>query len=61
LVSSFLEYLHLNKYEILPEALLKIILPILHGYFVCLNIFGKGGNNICLLGKFLLFQWCYWN
>ncbi len=59
LASSLLEDLCLYKYEILLEVLLKIILPILHGDLVCFNIFGKGVSNICLFGKFLLFQWCY--
>jgi hypothetical protein len=41
LTSSFLEDLCLYKYEILPKALLKIMLPTLYGNLVCLSIFGK--------------------
>ncbi len=51
--------MHLYKYEILLEVLLKIMLLIFHGNLVCFNIFGEGGSNICMPCKFLLFQWCY--
>jgi hypothetical protein len=42
LISSLLEDLRLYKYEILPKALLKIMLLILQDELVCFSIFGKG-------------------
>lgn len=42
LISSFLEDMHLYKYEILLKVLSKFILLILHGDPICLRIFYKG-------------------
>jgi len=44
LTSLFPKDLHLYKYGILPEALLKIMLLIFHGDLICISIFGRGGG-----------------
>jgi hypothetical protein len=56
LTSSFPKDLCLYKYEILPKALLKIMLPIFHGNLMCLNIFGKGVVPYVCLISFYFFN-----
>ncbi len=53
LTSSFPKDLCLYKYEILPEVLLKIMLPILHGNLICLSIFGSGVvTYVCMVSYY---------
>lgn len=53
LIFSFPEDLRLYKYEMLLDALLKFMLPILHGNLVCLNIFGGGViTYVCLVSSY---------
>jgi hypothetical protein len=56
LIPLFPKDLCLYKYEILLEALLKIMLPILHGNLVCLSIFGKGVVPYVCLVSFYFFN-----
>jgi hypothetical protein len=55
LISS-IEDLQLYKYKIILEALLKIMLLILHNDLVCLNIFGRGVVTYVCLVNFYFFN-----